>query len=604
MQPEKGFYMRKIALFILMTLLVAVGAVSAQPVPTSDLSTLAQHYDDDTLFFASVRTDEAFFQEIDALVTRTFEFLPESQRPDGTLLEALNQELQADTGQTLDEAIFPWLGDTAAIGVPGMTFAEISQSDELFYLAFEIDDPDGAVAYLESVIDNPTITEQNDFTLIEGVEDGLIAVGMDVLFLAASDAGNMLPLSGVESPLSENAQFTDTLALLPAEGYNAIAYVNTGEIQRLTFEAAEAEGESIPGFLAQFTQVTTTQAFGATIQDNSALILDIAQTIDTSVYDEFGIETYRPGAVDLSFAERIPADAPLVIHSAEFGPSLQSSLDNLRAVGDYIQQSETLADLAETGQGFPLSPQERAILNNVDPAWLIGAFNVTFAGLTGLSFERDVLTTLNQDIAVYLRVIPSEGFPVLPVVPDFGVLFQTDGAEATDTLVQSLVDAFAAYDLDYATEPYGSGQALVIDQIGREFGQPIPQLDALIGGSDDVFAIGTRSAVEAALDTSGGLAASETFTDAGQYLLSEPTSVAYLNLAPLLSIVNTLVQQQQLPADAETAGILRVLSIIESATISANSPAEGVGVSRAVITLSDEPFELITPDQAALPAGN
>ncbi len=597
--------MRKIMLSLLLVLLMAVGVTTAQPVPATDLSSLARFYEDDALVFASIRTDEAFFQEIDSLADRVSIFLPESERPEMGLLDTLNQALQDETGQTLDEAIFPWLGDTAAIGIPALNLAMLEEEDNLpFYLTFEIDDPAAARMYLENVTEDATITEQNGFTLIEGMGDGLIAIGTDVLFLAPPEYNDMLPLSGVQSPLSENASFMDTLAQLPADGYNAVAYVNTAQLQQDIIAAAETEGEEIPGLLTQISSATLGQAVGATIEGD-ALILDIAQVIDTSIYDEFGLDMYRPGAVDLNFAARIPADAPLVIHGSDFGPSLQSSLNMLRALGDYLQENETIADITETNQEIPLSATERALLNNIDPAWLLGAFNATFAGFTGLSFERDVLTTLDSDAALYLRVIPSEGFPLLPVVPEFAAIFQTSDPAANADFVQSLVDAFAAYDLDYATESYGSGQAIVIDELNRQSGmEPVPQLDVLIAGSDNVFALGTRRAVEAALDTSGGLAATDSFSNASQSLLAEPSNVWYLGTEPLFGLLDTLFQQGILNpdnVDSMTRIVVRLASIIESATISTQSPAEGIGITRAVLTLGTEPYEFPVSGQAALP---
>jgi hypothetical protein len=600
--------MRTIRLSLLLLLLMAVGVTAAQPVPTTDLSSLARYYEEDALVFASIRTDEAFFQEIDTLADRVIGFLPESERPEMGLLDSLNQELQAETGQTLDEAIFPWLGDTAAIGIPALMPENLDQNDAPFYAAFDIDDPAAARAYLENVTDDATITEQNGFTLIEGMDGNLIAIGTDVLFLSTTEYNNMLPLSGVASPLSEDAAFTDTLGQLPADGYNALAYINTGQLQQEIFAAAEAEGEDIPGLLMQLSNATLGQAFGATIQGDSALTLDVVQVIDTAIYDEFGLEIYRPGAVDLNFASRIPADAPLVIHGADFGSSLQASLDMLRTFGDYLQENETLADLTETGQDVPLSPTERALLNNVDPAWLLGAFNSTFAGFTGLSFERDVLTTLDSDAALYLRVIPSEGFPLLPVTPDFAAIFQTSDPAANAEFVQSLVDAFAAYDLDYATESYGDGQAIVVDELTRQLGmEPVPQFDVLIGGSDSVFALGTRRAVEAALDTSGGLAATDAFSTASQSLLPEPTNVWYLGTDPLFALLDTLLQQGVVtPADLDDDGraFLRLASIIESATVSTQSPAEGIGVSRAVLNFGTEPYVFPAVGQAAVPGAS
>jgi len=321
--------------------------------------------------------------------------------------------------------------------------------------------------------------------------------------------------------------------------------------------------------------------------NDEALVMDVVQDIDISAFEDFGVSLANPSALDMGFTNHIPADAVAVIQGSDFGPSVQTSFNNLRAIGEYIKANGGIADLVDPyGYQYETEEQRHAI-NQFDLAWLLGSFNIGFAGATGLSFENELLPVLDGDAAMYLRALPVDDF-ISPIIPDGAILFQSSNAAGAEAIVTQLTNSATAYDTPVTSEDYGNGIALVFpaeESMGMEY----PALDVMIGASDDVIAIGTRGAVEASLNTSGGLADDARFQEATQYMLGESQSLAYFTPVPFFDAIDPAIEDGEIPFDNDTADAYRLASLVESATISSHIAADGTSSIRFVISLSDAP---------------
>lgn len=584
--------MRRFLLLVLVVLL-ALGTASASALTDDDLNALARYYGEDALIFGSVRIDDAFIDELDALLNRVMQFLPEDQRQSFSLATFLRLGTTSAGLGSFEEDIRPWLGDTLSIGLV-INETTLMASDAPI-LAAATADGEAALEYftplLSAQVQNGSVTlsEANGFTIYSSETDNTVVAFTDDAMFITTDV-ELLPKEGTAT-LADSERFQSTIRTLPAEQYNLVLYVDTPGLNDLIASQLEATGGmdgslGMTESLALLNSLGGALGIGATIFDGSSLTLDIVQSTNLEAARELGLEAYIPRPVDLGFANRIPADAPLVIHGSEFGPTMQANLDSLRGLGDYLQASGGLSALVDP-QGTMLDEDEALLLDALDPALLVGLVNTTFAGFTGLSLERDVLPVLDGDAALYLRLLTVDDF-FIPVIPDAGLLFQS--SSSADALVDAIVNASAEYGTDFPTEDYGTGTAMVIPAM-ETLGFDYAPLDLLIGSSDGLFMLGTRGAAQAALNTEGGLADDAAFLAASNYFLEDSQQVWYVNSEPLFAVVDTVLQEVG-TMGADEAEVYALLSIIHSASISAVTNEEGESVARLVLTLAEEPRPL------------
>src|SRR5262249_29496022 len=140
-----------------------------------------------------------------------------------------------------------------------------------------------------------------------------------------------------------------------------------------------------PDYVEDLMNVSGGMAVGFTLLNDEALLMDMVQSIDISVFEDFGVSLANPSALDLSFTNHIPADAVVVLQGSDFGPSVQTAFSNVRAFGEYIKANGGIADLIDpNGYQFD-TEEERHAVNQFDLAWILGSINLSFAGATGLS---------------------------------------------------------------------------------------------------------------------------------------------------------------------------------------------------------------------------
>ncbi|QPC83892.1 hypothetical protein G4Y79_05805 [Phototrophicus methaneseepsis] len=595
--------MRKMALLATMLILLLAGTTQARDKDT--LTSLARYYADDTAIYLSARTDEDFAPVLTDLVDRLRLFFPKDVPPI-TAEALLNMFAQQTAGGTFEATYGTWVGDSAAFGLTlDVDYMMASMNDmPPFFISVAITDRDAAMAFLDEQVSHDESGELIGYSLIEegGLtiyladesEDATYAVGDDVLFITPDV--ELLPREAVENPLAAQADFNETVALLPNEAYNILAYIDSGAVNRFSQDLSTAvlaaentTNSGMPGMLQQLSNVQGVQAWGFVVLDGDTLTMDLATNItDTTLYDEAGISLTTLPALDTAFTTHIPSNALMVAQSSDFGPTVQMSLENLRRFSAFLDENGGLMSLIAVPREM-MQPEEIVAMESFSLNSLIGMLNTGFAGLTGLNLERDVLPVLNGDVVAYLRVLPVEDFEA-PILPDFGLMFQTDNAEGATMLVDALVDASAAYGTDFSVEAYGdAGAALNMPLIGESMGTRHPNLDLLFGADNGVFSFGTRPAVEAALSTEDNITSTAAYQAAQAYFLPNSGVLLYIDIAPLGELIDELIASGEIPLTAEVEQARTAISLLESATGTVTSIDPTSTIARFTLTLAETP---------------
>lgn len=588
--------MRRLAA-LFTTLVLALAVMTTSATSPDDLASLADGFPEDTIVFASIRTDQGYVDDLNRILDRALQFVPAGMVPPVNVNLALDLLVQDLGLQSFEGDVRPWLGDTAAAGVVVPEGSLEASEDVGILIAFAGEGQAAFDALGATILENEDFAQSERDGFIVLADDSqfgqtFIAFGEDVIYIASDEA--LIPFTPLETSLATSGAL-DALDNLPADDYNALIVNNTtsifGDLDALLGTA------DVPGFFAQFANLELSQVFGFTILDGDSLVVDVTQTFNREALADLGVEQFVADPVDLSFAERIPADAPLLIHGTDLGPATLNSIAALRAFDEQLAESGGLSSLVDP-MGTMLSEQERAIVDQFQLDYALGLVNFAFAGVSGLSLESDFLPPLDGDFALYLRVVEPEGFFFLPVLPDLAVLFSSSDPDGLSNIVTGFTDSADAYGLNLSTEAYGNGEALVIPA-SQLLPFNVPALDLLFGSSDDLLAFGTRGAVERALETDGeSVADTEAFATASTYFLPDSQQVWYLDSGPIFDVVDTLAAQGIVPSIPLVEQIYTASSLIESASITVNQPSTTGATVRFVLTLADEPRLPVARTQA------
>ncbi|MBZ0303051.1 MAG: DUF3352 domain-containing protein [Anaerolineae bacterium] len=592
--------MKKILAVLLFLTLLVVSVAPALATPVEQLNDLARYFPADTPIFAASRLDDAFFSELDGIVAKVAAALPTGTIPPMTISEALDMAL-ADAKPPLkfEADIRPWLGDTVAFGVLDIPMNDGTTTrflrdrrlndDAPVLFAVAIKDRATVTDFLTQMLDQNDQeyerTDEADYTMLTPPNNqGVVVIRDDVLLVSNQvDLATTIP----DGSLSSSADFGSAFALLPEDDYNVTLFLNFGDLLQNALENDPDIAAQAGVFSSVFSAIGP-QAWGATLLDGVSLTLDIAQQVNgTEAFGEFGLPTTPPPAIDPAFAARIPAGAPLAIHSTD----LNRSVEALFAVLD-----SQLAAMAEAGMADPKDLEDaQQGIKQVESA---------FTTFTGLDLRKDVASWMTGDYALFLMLNPdldvSSQFGLFQTFPvDFGLAIQaTDPAAAAKT-VEGLTEglqrlaALAAENEDsqaevaITTETLSGADVTVVTISSSNIPWPI---EFLMGANDEVFALGTRNAVTAIFARDGGLPSSAAFTRAQDFMLAGAHTVAYLStegLLPLADLVETMANENDSSAK-ENAAILRdVLNLFPSASISQRQDASGSSVSRLVLTMAE-----------------
>jgi hypothetical protein len=590
--------MRKVVLVLALLLVFGAAVIPAAAVPTADLTALASVFPANTAIFAAIRTDDGYIETLDSVIARLNQVLPASQR-----IDSLRDTFDMGAGMlggSFDSVIRSWLGDTAAIGVDISYLIDRDERNDYLAatLAIAVTDSAAAVEFTRGLLSSQgdfdeqyTVEESDGVTIFrpsrqEPRLDGVIPFMFTEAYMVM---GNLAPVMNRMARLDSSAAFTDTMSALPLGDYNIAAYIDTralfdAQMTMLADMGDMAEMQEMIGMLAGISNNLGSMGVGFTIVDGRSLTIDIVSTANPEAmaealgFDPDAMVTAQP--IDPAFARFIPAGTPIVTHVTNLSGAYDALLTGLRS-------------------GVSLSGADAEDVEEALAEIESGIAGVEFAirGLTGLDLEDDILSWMTGDLALWVGLSPAAARATslfgalaggLPV--DFGILIDAtadpDGAAA---LVEGLKSAltFAARQtpansgtrITVTDETIGGNAAVSVSIVDRSLPFPI---ELVVGASADVFAMGTRAAVEAALNPGVGLDSDPAFQEALRYALPDTVQLQYLAGAPLAPLFRLLPMEGS--AD-DAQALVDFVSLISSSSIS-SSTANGLSYARLVLTLA------------------
>ncbi len=583
-------------LFLLVIALVLVPSATAQP--DTPPSHLAAYLPDDTLAFVSFRSDDAYFEQLDAVIDQINRRVPGAFPPDATSRQLYDGLVQ---GTPFSE-IAPWVGDTFALAlIPNMA------RDVTSVFVFDLANRE---ALLEVITDNntdaPEPAQIGAFSVYgdpDGGEGLLVSENVALLILDASDTFAIDTLAEADfTPLSESETFTTALDSLPADSYNISAYIDTAAIAQAA--AAEMPSESLSPDEALVIEPLLNSlaavdyaALGLTILDNRSFTVDISASVGSSTFGLFNDAVdllYAVPTIDTTFADKLPAHTQFLIQGTDLNAQFDYSIDALSAAGALLRNAVETA--YENGDiGFFEYNDAMTLLGGDLGGLVQGPLTLGFASLTGLNLQDDVLSWMTSDYALTLSAYLTDG--ALTFTPDLGLLIALADGDAVDG-AQALIDALQGPLIDSFLESSSEGGVLTYTAPLRIFyaesdlsaGELLgePALDFRLGASDEIFAMGARPTVDFALGEADNTTALSD-TDAYQYaadslFLPDANALYYINFGPLAeaALSGRLFGSPRMDLEAAAA-----LSLLESATITNRADADtGLLSARLTITLA------------------
>lgn len=590
--------MKKVVLVLALLLVFGAAVIPASAVPTADLTALASVFPANTAVFAAIRTDDGYIETLDSVIARINQVLPASQR-----IDSLRDTFDMGAGMlggSFDSVIRSWLGDTAALGIDISLLLDTDSDNDFLAatLAVEVTDSAAAAEFVRGLLSSQTdfdrqytVEESEGMTIFRPSRSRLDGV---IPFMFAENymvMGNLAPVMNRMARLNTNPAFNEAMSALPLGDYNIALYVDTEAFFNAQMEMlselgdlADIDMEDTIGMFAGISDSLGSIGVGFTIVDGRSLTIDIVSTADpAALAATMGLEASMmtdAQPINPAFARFIPAGTPIVTHVTNLKAAYDGLLAGLRAGasfgGDEEMTQEMLAEIES------------------------GLAGVEFAirGLTGLDLEDDILSWMTGDLAIWVGLTPraaratslfgalAGGLPV-----DFGILIDaTANPDKAAALVEGLKSAltFAARQVpaDSGTritttdETIGGNAVVSVSIVDRSLPFPI---ELVMGASADVFAIGTRAAVEAALNPGAGMDTDPAFQEALRYALPDTIQLQYLAGAPLAPLFRLLPME----GSADDAQVMvDFVSLLSSSSIS-SATANGLSYARLVLTLAE-----------------
>jgi hypothetical protein len=140
--------------------------------------------------------------------------------------------------------------------------------------------------------------------------------------------------------------------------------------------------------------------------------------------------------------------------------------------------------------------------------------------------------------------------------------------------------------LEITTETIVGTEVSVFTLQSAEMPWPV---ELLIGANGEVFALGTRNAVQSILARDGGLPSNAVYASAQSLLLDNTYSQFYLGLEgllPLADLAESMARNND-DAEANAEAIRNLIGLIRGGLVSQSIDADGNAVTRLVLTLSE-----------------
>ncbi len=516
---------------------------------------LADYMLDTTQLYVGTQIGADYFNELDRIAVSVYDKLPENLDIDRMTIDGFFRSEFENLGYDYD-AFLTLLGDYAAIGIEPRDDVLGTNDDPYTTIVAEITDRDAfidAVVTLATPFDEvpPNLTGGDDFLVFEDLD--VVIYATDTHFIVSTNPAYEFPL---ESSLSADADFTDTVNMLPADTYSSVIYVSE------EFEFDDDGGE-FREFLDENGVEASSFVLGTTAFDD-ALAVDIAgQAL-----------AFQTNTVDTStMLTLLPADADAFIAG-----------DNLTDLYDTII---TFTEDQEFAEQLPF-----------------------FFGMTGLDLEDDVLSWTTGTYAIFMstdsasildQVEATEMITDLPL--DFGIVIEATDADLARNTADKLgefMDVMLAGESAFTISRVDESDAsfpltTVVLNLPNDDLLDVESIEFVITANDNLFYMGTTEAYNS-LSAGQTLANDSVITGATAYLLDNPTSVWYLNgdgvVLPIFSTLGVTIRSDddmsaflQTPEDA-FAFLRSIDDIIDYQTITTSLDDNGVVRLRATLTLN------------------
>lgn len=498
----------KRTVFLLIALLLIGAVLPAAAQSTPDLTALAAYFPPNTPMYVSFRTDDAMFDQLEAVRAHFNAALPGPLTSDTTVHQMLDEMLAAISSDgTFATAVRPWMGDSAAFGA--LSIENLMGEDEgPMLIAVSITDRAQAQAFFEATVPagSTNVTTTETYTLITPADSARpAAVYINDQVLLLTNKPEVLAVNGLPGPsLAENEQFQSSLAALPEPAYSLFGYVDYHALMQANMREMQAMQSGSAGMgmslelMGPMLDAFGGMSMGVTVLNDRSLTADIGLEWNPAALGDLMPELPAFAPIDPAFAAHLPAGTQIAMQSTDLSASIQTALANLETM--IALEMENGA-----GPGGAANP--------------LAAIGLGVRGLTGLDLEDDILSWMTGQYAFgfsldFQTMLESMSDEALPRALQFAfVVENTDGAGAqalvaglSEGLTQ-LTSADRTGSITITEETVGGAPAILISAAGRGMREPF---EILIGGNDSVFVIGTPAMARAALAPDGGLD-----TDAG-----------------------------------------------------------------------------------------
>lgn len=525
-------------------LLLSIAPIQAQDA-AGDPRTLAQNLPADTFAYIGIRTDQAFFETLNALITQLATSMGEDV-PEGGVLAEIDKQIQDATNgrYNFETGIRSWLGGSVALVIP--PFAQsMNASDPQLVLA-EVTDRDALLEVLGLALEGDTditVEEGDGFTYYRSSDsfDSSYLVANNVLYVGDSNAIDLVFGANRTGTLAQKAQFVEAYDVLAQDNYAVFGYLNSADLVRTLSGFASPEDRPVAIDFAKLEAAVNVQSFGGAMLDERTFALDFALVHgDSTIAQAFNLPdlpelTMAP--IDPALASLAPVDTVVYTAGSSQGSMARDLFTYMEAV------APALADLIEPAD-------ERAALNlraglptivNVVRGFVTDVFGVPF---------NDLMLMLDGQNVTFMR-LTEDGQSM-----DYVQIYENLRPEYNEALMNGTLDLLTRFEVPFTNEEGRiklDGAAISrilaaeLDNLDEfddfddlDMFDAMPFEDYVFALNDDYVMVGTEEGVNFVFNGNrmARLNSTAAYQHQIQYLLPDATSFSYVAMAPFLAMAS------------------------------------------------------------------
>jgi len=555
--------MKRLVFLVVSLTLLAVVPLSAQD-STADPRTLAQYLPADTFAYIGIRTDQAYLETINNVISQVAAAAGEDV-PEGGALGALAEQIERETdGQfTYESGIRAWLGDSAAVAIvdlqqsmassnPALVLVEVAEAQALREL----------LASPEMNLSNYTIEEGDGFTYYKSdsrfIESLLLTD--DVLYFGNAQVIDSLIANRTADTLAASPKFIAAYDALPADGYNLFGYLDGAALVEVLSAFSDPDDLPFPVDFEKLESAVNVQAFGGTIFEDRTFALDLALVYgDSSIADALGLPnlpelTLAPANPD--FASIAPVDTFAYIGGSSAGTSAIVGFEYLNVV------APVLADMIEAAD------QDAALGIRAGLPTLVNLVRGFFTDAFDIPFN-DLMAMIDGQNATFIRYSnETQNFEGAQV-------YENLNPALNDKVLTGAQSLLTRFDVPFE---FSDGRITVdftslSDELYDEIGLGMSGIERVVFTLNEQYAVtGTPEAVNFVLGGSriARLNSTPAYQHEAKFFLPNANQVWYLALAPLEALGRDMDGAQAFDsfglttAEGEGAALMRMTATLKA----------------------------------------